>query len=521
MSKDSPHVVVIGAGIGGLTTAVLLAKAGLQVTVLEAHIYPGGCAGTFFHQGFRFDAGATLAGGFYPGGPMDRVAQAAGIESWSARPAKRAMNVRLPDGQTVTRYGDERRWTERERAFGSRAEPFWRWQEQTADLLWDLALRSPAWPPQSLSEALSLVGDGLGWLAASKTAALRPSLVADLARPVSAHLNGATESLRLFIDAQLLIAAQTTSTQANALYGASALDLPRRGVVHLTGGMGGLAQQLADALIAQGGEVHYRQAVTRIAMADGRPTAVETKRGLSIPADLVIANLPPWNIAPLMGEIGPAKLRNLGPLPADAWGAFTVYAGINETVLPNDSPLHTQVIQRQPLGEGNSVFLSISPDWDEGRAPVGQRALTLSTHTALTPWWQLYADDPAEYEARRDSYAAKMMDAAELALPGIRAATTLLLPGTPVTFHRFTRRFQGWVGGFPQTNLFRTWAPKLGPGLWMVGDSIFPGQSTAAVALGGMRVARSILSELGVSSEASGQAIDSDEHQAATLEAMP
>jgi hypothetical protein len=32
----------------------------------------------------------------------------------------------------------------------------------------------------------------------------------------------------------------------------------------------------------------------------------------------------------------------------------------------------------------------------------------------------------------------------------------------------------------------------------MVGDSIFPGQSTAAVALGGMRVARSILSEYNV-----------------------
>ena len=521
MSKDSPHVVIIGAGVGGLTTAVLLAKAGLQVTVLEAHIYPGGCAGTFYHQGFRFDAGATLAGGFYPGGPMDRVARAAGIESWSARPSSRAMQVRLPDGQTVTRYGDERRWAERERAFGRAAEPFWRWQEQTADLLWDLALRSPAWPPQSLGEALSLTGDGLGWLGDNKTDVLRPSLLADLMRPVSARLDKASESLRLFVDAQLLIAAQTTSTHANALYGASALDLPRRGVVHLTGGMGGLSQQLADAVIAQGGEVHYRQAVTRIVMQEGKPTAVETKRGLSIPADLVIADLPPWNIAPLVGEAGPHKLRNLPPLPEDAWGAFTVYAGIDETVLPDDAPLHTQVIQREPLGEGNSVFLSLSPDWDTGRATASRRALTLSTHTALAPWWQLHADDPAGYAARRDAYARTMMDAAELALPGIREATTLLLPGTPVTFHRFTRRYQGWVGGFPQTNLFRTWAPKLGPNLWMVGDSIFPGQSTAAVALGGMRVARSILSEFGVSVKEPAQMADSDEQAKPTLETVP
>lgn len=102
-------IVVVGAGIGGLTTAALLARAGLDVTVLEAHVYPGGCAGTYFHKGYRFEAGATLAGGFYPGGPMDLVAQAAGIERWPAHASEPAMTVHLPDGMAVTRYGDERR----------------------------------------------------------------------------------------------------------------------------------------------------------------------------------------------------------------------------------------------------------------------------------------------------------------------------------------------------------------------------------------------------------------------------
>ena len=79
------HTIIIGAGIGGLTTAALLLKAGHKVTVLESHIYPGGSAGTFYHQKFRFDAGATLAGGFSAGGPHHKVAELLGLE-WPIHP---------------------------------------------------------------------------------------------------------------------------------------------------------------------------------------------------------------------------------------------------------------------------------------------------------------------------------------------------------------------------------------------------------------------------------------------------
>jgi len=98
------HAVVIGAGIGGLTTAAVLARSGMRVTVLEAHVYPGGCAGTFYHQKYLFDAGATLAGGFYPGGPMDLVAREAGVKRWPAKEDDLAMVVHLPGGNPGVRH---------------------------------------------------------------------------------------------------------------------------------------------------------------------------------------------------------------------------------------------------------------------------------------------------------------------------------------------------------------------------------------------------------------------------------
>ncbi len=81
-------------------------------------------------------------------------------------------------------------------------------------------------------------------------------------------------------------------------------------------------------------------------------------------------------------------------------------------------------------------------------------------------------------------------------MPGLHGRIRLELPGTPVTFERYTQRHQGFVGGFPQTSILRANSPRLPlDNLWMVGDSIFPGQSTAGVTLGALRVAEAILGE--------------------------
>jgi len=59
-STDRRRALVIGAGVGGLATAVRLAHAGYRVTVLERHDGPGGRAGAFQSMGFTFDRGPSM-----------------------------------------------------------------------------------------------------------------------------------------------------------------------------------------------------------------------------------------------------------------------------------------------------------------------------------------------------------------------------------------------------------------------------------------------------------------------------
>lgn len=480
-------VVVIGAGLGGLTAAALLLQAGRSVTVLEAETYPGGCAGTFFHQGYRFDAGATLAGGFAAGGPHARVAELLGL-TWPVTPVDPAWVTHLP-GRALTQWADPARWQAERRAAFPRAEAFWNLQEQLAAAAWDIAARPFPWPPQSPEDFLQL--------AQALRPATLPALphlwrtVAQLAGPAAQD-----PAFKIFLDAQLLISAQTTADHAHALYGSAALDLPRRGVNHVHGGIGALARTLAEWIRAHGGSVLYRQPVEKLEVQHGRVTAALTAKGLRVRGEAFLANVTPWALAALLGEAAPAGLvRETQTRPA-TWGAFTLYLGLDAAGLSAGLPDHHQVIvdPRRPLGEGNSVFISLSDPHDPGRAPAEGRAATLSTHTAVQPWFELRRRDPAAYAARRAEYAERLLSAADRALPGLRGAVRLALPGTPVTFEAFTRRPLGMVGGFPQRSLWAARGPATGlPNLQVVGDSIFPGQSTAGVTLGALRVAASVL----------------------------
>ena len=81
LDEDSFDVIVVGAGLGGLTAAALLCRMGRKVLVLDQHAVAGGNATVFRRSGYEFDIGLHYIGGCHPDGAIPRIMRAAGAEA--------------------------------------------------------------------------------------------------------------------------------------------------------------------------------------------------------------------------------------------------------------------------------------------------------------------------------------------------------------------------------------------------------------------------------------------------------
>lgn len=106
---EGRRAVIIGAGIGGITTALLLAKNGYSVDIYEKNEAPGGRCGQLIRNGYRFDLGATML--MMPG-IYRRVFGVAGIplfEDDDIRIEKDLYNICFDDNTVLTFTTDQER----------------------------------------------------------------------------------------------------------------------------------------------------------------------------------------------------------------------------------------------------------------------------------------------------------------------------------------------------------------------------------------------------------------------------
>jgi C-3',4' desaturase CrtD len=491
------EVVVVGGGIGGLTTAALLAARGVGVCLVERGWRAGGCCAAFEAFGHTFEQGAGLYAAWGPGEIHERVFAELPVEPPPVRRLSPAYTVRMPEGEDVRVGGTPEEFNEVLRASfpecADAAVVFYAEAINIADALERAAQRTPALATATRLERLKL---------AASEPRLFARILAAREETAARHLSQASARFRRFVDAQLQMYAQVPSEECSYLYAAAALAQPLRGMYAIGGGAQALADTLAESVRRSGGTLRFDSTALRLVFdARGRAVGVDLLSGERIEATrAVVSNLTVWDTyGKLIGADGtPANTRaRLKELRG--WGAYQVFLSLDEEAarrLPSE-----HVLALGPLREGEAfdpesalLMLGTAPRWD-ARAPEGKRAATVSAFTDAEQWFTFHSDE-SEHEERDRRALESLWTRLHASLTELGAGAEVIETSTPRTTYERTRRRLGMTGTTPRTpaalnsdlQTHRTHVPNL----FLTGDTTFPGNGLAPVTHSALIVANEI-----------------------------
>jgi C-3',4' desaturase CrtD len=478
------EVVVVGGGIGGLTTAALLSARGKSVCLIERQSELGGCLAPFEKFGYSFESGFGLYPGWKAGEIHDRIFAELPVAPPEVRQLEPAYSVRFPDLSEALVSSDGAKFFEDLRtAFPECAEAatsFFKEAERVGQIVWD-----------GLNPVLDLVGKPFSQEIFS-SAEIR-NLLTDVTLQ---HMNGLSPRFKQFIDAQLQLFGQAASSECAYLYACMLAATRERGVFGVKGGASALSQALADSIRKSGGTIRLNAQALRLAYdSSGSVSGVILLTGETVQASVaVISNLPVWDTyGKLVGlNNTPSELRSRLK-DTNSSGVYQVCLGLNEESAAAISCERILAITNDdPEDSRESVLaFSMAPEWDN-RAPEVKRAATVSIQVDVNDWFTYHVDESQHEEqdaAALESVWARLI----AAIPELDESVELIETFTPRTAYESTRRKLGMVGGLPQRlGLFgpNSFTQETAFGnLFLVGDTVFPGAGAAAVSYGALALA--------------------------------
>jgi phytoene desaturase len=363
--------VVIGAGLGGLASALRLTGAGRSVRVLEASAAPGGLAGRFVQDGFTFDTGPTVL--TMPSLIDDALESVGELRSdWlDLRPLHPAYTAHYADGSVLRSFSDPGEMSaEVASVCGPREAANY---ERLVRYLTEL-FRVEFGPFMDRNL------DGLSALVRPEAATLlRMGGLRSLDTVIRRYLDD--PRLRRLFTFQALYAG-VSPRAARAIYGVIGYLDSIAGVCYPTGGMHAVAQALAGAAVKHGAEISYRTPVSRVELSAGRVCSVLTAGGERIPADVVVLNVDPASAYRELLPVGlaPRGLRNARYSPS----AFLWHVGSSATT---PAPAHhtisfgaaweqtfEEIIRHGKLMSDPSLLITNPSFTDPGAAPPGKQS---------------------------------------------------------------------------------------------------------------------------------------------------
>jgi all-trans-retinol 13,14-reductase len=490
---DAVDVAIVGAGIGGLTAAALLADSGLKVAVYEAHVVPGGYCHTFLrkerHEGrpcvYRFDAGPHDFSGVHPGGPVNAILTRLGVAD------------RL----------DWRRLDHSYRFADRVIEPPRDWRAYSAEL--GRQFPADAKGLQALFEEIKAIYDGMAATGADNGGIPGLPGSADALLAFARKHPFAVQWMDRPFDE--LVARHVTDPEAkralNALTGyvsdgrdtlTCAQMVPLFGYYfdggyYPVGGSERLAQVLVEAIEARGGTVRLKTRVERILIDNGRAIGVALADGRRITAGAVVANADVRRtFLELVGRNAlPARFADRLAAAAPGPSAFMVHLGVD--YVPDCRPALHLIDQR--------VGVEVLTNVDPSAAPAGHSTIgviKLMTNDEARAWfpaaggddWKALRFSPA-YEAKKRALADAMIAAAETALPGLSAHIVHRSEASPITYARYDLASDGAIYGVSRAGRLR--GAKSPIRNLVVAGGATHGAGVEAVAISGAQAAEALV----------------------------
>jgi phytoene desaturase len=367
-------VIIIGAGVSGLTAAGYLARNGFKVTVLEKNAFPGGRCAAFFKEGHRFDIGATLL--MMPG-IYERTFSDLGkslYEEFELQRLDPVYRLYYPNGQTLDFTSDLMKMQSQLEAMepGSFG-PFLNYMERSIQA-YHVSMKHII--DRNFDHIFQFINP------ASLYRLMRLHAFGDHYRTSCGYFSN--ENLRTAFTFQNIYVGQNPF-HAPAIFSMLPFMELTDGVFFPAGGMNRISEALENIALESGAEICYRSTVTRIPTAGNMVKGVILSDDSFLPTDIILANadLPYVYQELLPGERPLERLRRLAYTCSALvfhWGMDSVLPGLeqhNIYVSDNYRENITEVFDGSGIAPEPSFYVHSPARGDKTAAPEGQDSISV------------------------------------------------------------------------------------------------------------------------------------------------